>query len=89
MHNSDNGNAASDAGSGALSAGGSALGNGNGGNGGDGAPAFIAKASIGGGDVSSGNFALVGQSTHQAIVQVPVSVQDASAKYNALSHASQ
>ena len=51
--------------------GGSALGNGNGGNGGDGAPAFIAKASIGGDDVSSSNFALVGQSTHQAIVQVP------------------
>jgi hypothetical protein len=58
------------------------------GNGGDGGNAFIAKASIGG-DTSSGNYAAVSQSTHQNIVVVPVAVQEASARYNGLSHAIQ
>jgi hypothetical protein len=87
--NKGNGNADSSAGSSASSTGGNATGTGNGGNGGDGGSAVIAKASIGGGDVTSGNFADVSQSTHQNIVVVPVAVQLASAKYNGLSHASQ
>jgi hypothetical protein len=61
---------------------------GNGGDGGDGGNATIAKASVGG-DVSSGNVAVVHQSSEQAIVVVPVAVQHVSARFNGLTHASQ
>jgi hypothetical protein len=82
VHDGDNGNAGSGAVSGAASVGGSAIGTGNGGNGGDGGAAVVTNPSIGG-DTSSGNLALVGQSNHQSITQVPVSVQFASSQYNA------
>jgi hypothetical protein len=66
--------------------GGSAVGNSNGGNGGDGGNASITSPTFGG-STTSGNSATVGQTTDQAIVVVPVSVQLASARYSALSHA--
>jgi hypothetical protein len=72
-----------------VSVGGSANGDSNGGNGGDGGDAFIAHAGVGGGDTTSGNIAAVAQINTQAIVVVPVSVQNASARYNGLSHAHQ